>query len=248
MEDITVILNGYKRPEYLIEQISAIRAQSVKPKQIWLWVNETEGVVFPNKIDGIDVIVKSSKNFKYHGRFSLGLLADTKYLAFFDDDTIPGSDWFANCLDCARSNPKTILGGAGILLKSFNYYHMHERAGWPAPSDNTVEVDLVGHAWFFERQILNELWSDIPPSLENGEDIQLSFAAWIRGRIKTLCPPHPTTNKNLWSSLKPWEYGNDSKASSNGSLMPIPAFYKQRDDLLSYYVNKGYTPVLARKQ
>ena len=39
MTDITVILNCFRRPEYLKEQIEAIRSQSVKPAEIWLWVN-----------------------------------------------------------------------------------------------------------------------------------------------------------------------------------------------------------------
>lgn len=246
MEEITVILNGYKRPEYLSEQLEAIKSQSMKPKEIWLWVNKVDGIQFPDKIEGIDVIVKSSKNFKYHGRFSLGLLATTKYLAFFDDDTIPGKEWFKNCLDTLKEYPKSILGGAGVTLLS-NLYVTHKRVGWPSPSDNTQETDLVGHAWFFEREILNHLWSRVPPSLDNGEDIQLSFNAWLDSGIITRCPPHPENNKSLWSSLKAWEYGNDSRASSNGSIMPIPEFYSQRDRLLEYYLKEGYKPVLCRR-
>ena len=39
---ITVVLNCYKRPEYLKEQIQAVRNQTVKPDAIWLWVNTTD--------------------------------------------------------------------------------------------------------------------------------------------------------------------------------------------------------------
>lgn len=246
MEEITVILNGYKRPEYLKEQVEAIRGQSVKPKEVWLWINTCENVCFPEKIEGIDVVVKSSRNFKYHGRFSLGLLATTKYLAFFDDDTIPGIDWFSNCFSSLKDNPNSIIGGVGVLMKSSKYYYMHDRAGWANPSDKNVEVDLAGHAWFLEKNILNNLWSEELPSLNNGEDIQLSFLSWIKNKVKTICPPHPENNKNMWSSLKAWDYGNDKKASSNGSLMSIPEFYSQRDIILQYYMTRGYTPVLLR--
>lgn len=245
MEDITVILNGYKRPEYLEEQTLSILNQSIKPKEIWLWVNECEGVKYPDKIKNIDVVVKSSRNFKYHGRFSLGLLADTKYIAFFDDDTIPGNNWFKNCISFLEKTPKCILGGAGVILNSKLYY-LHERAGWPSPSDTATEVDLVGHAWFMERQLLNHMWSEIPCSFHNGEDMQLSFNAWITSGVRTFCPPHPANDQSLWSSLKAWEYGNDKKASSNGSLMPVQNFYKQRDNIISHYLAKGYVPLKVR--
>lgn len=245
MEEITVILNGYKRPEYLKEQIDAIRTQTIRPKEIWLWVNKSE-TRFPESIEGIDVIVNSSRNFKYHGRFSLGLLAKTKYLAVFDDDTIPGNRWFENCLNTLKTYPKSILGGAGVTLNSSQYVN-HLRSGWPSPSNNPAEVDLVGHAWFFEKDLLNDLWAFPQVSLDNGEDIQFSFNSWILRKTKTICPPHPINDKSLWSSLKAWDYGNDSKASSNGSLMPVQEFYTQRDNLLAYYLNNGYVPLKARK-
>ena len=92
MEDgITVILNCYKRPEYLQEQVRALRAQTVKPKYIWLWVNACpENKKFNPYTLGLDKVFKSDTNCKYHGRFAVGLLAQTEHVAFFDDDTIPG--------------------------------------------------------------------------------------------------------------------------------------------------------------
>ena len=186
MEDITVILNGYRRPEYLSEQVKAIRDQSVTPHEIWLWKNNCEW----ESNEEVDVIVDSSRNFKYHGRFALGLLAQTKYVAFFDDDTIPGKDWFKNCLNLIKQKGKCIVGGAGCILKSQAYVN-HIRAGWPVPSENITEVDLVGHAWLMPREVLNEVWKEVPPTYENGEDIQLSFQAYINSGIKSYCPPHP---------------------------------------------------------
>jgi hypothetical protein len=241
MEEITVILNGYKRPEYLKEQVSAIRSQSIPAKEIWLWRNDCAWPVEEH----VDVVVDSSRNFKYHGRFALGLLAQTKYLAFFDDDTIPGKDWFKNCLNVLKEKGECILGGAGCILRSPRYVD-HIRAGWPSPTQQSIEVDLVGHAWFLERKTLNNVWLNVPPTFENGEDMQLAFQANISNGIKSYCPPHDPSDQDSWSSLKAWEYGNDTKASSNGSLMGIPEFYKERDDIIDHYLRNGYTPVLAR--
>ena len=39
-QDITVILNSYRRPYNLNMQIKAIQNQTVLPKETWLWVND----------------------------------------------------------------------------------------------------------------------------------------------------------------------------------------------------------------
>lgn len=243
--NITCILNCYKRPEYLKEQVEAIKNQSI-PSDIWIWVNYSE----ENKdydFDqlGVDRVIKSSHNFKYHGRFALGLLAETKYVAFFDDDTIPGEEWFANCLVTITETPG-ILGGAGCILQSLQYVQ-HQRMGWPAQNPVTMEVDLVGHAWFLKRDDLNYMWYETPFTFENGEDIQLSYLAKKHGGVRTYCPPHPANNPRLHSSLKPFEYGNDSKASSNGSLKSIPKFYRERDICILHCVTNGWDTVLGIK-
>ena len=86
--DITVILNCYRRPQYLPEQIAAIRNQTKKPVQIWLWVNyheDNKDFNFSNL--NVDRVIKNDYNWKYYGRFAAAMLADTKYVALFDDDT-----------------------------------------------------------------------------------------------------------------------------------------------------------------
>ena len=85
---ITVILNAYKRTDYLKEQIEAVRNQSIPPEDIWIWYNK------PEDREQIELdapgckIVQSNHNFKFHGRFALGLLARTSHVAFFDDGII----------------------------------------------------------------------------------------------------------------------------------------------------------------
>ena len=63
--------------------------------------------------------------------------------------------------------------------------------------------------------------------------------------VKCYCPPHPPTKRRLTSSLRAEEYGNDARASSNGSLMPIPQFYGQRDQCIAHYLNNGWKTVLG---
>ncbi len=160
-ESITVVLNCYKRPEYLREQVEAIRNQTKKPTQIWLWINAAkENKKFNPYQMGFDKVFKSDTNCKYHGRFAVALLAQTDYVAFFDDDTIPGDMWFENCLETMKETPG-ILGGAGCILHS-RLYFQHQRMGWPVNNPVTMEVDLVGHAWFMKREHLNYIWAEVP--------------------------------------------------------------------------------------
>jgi hypothetical protein len=211
---ITVILNCYNRPEYLDEQIQAIQNQSVSPSDIWIWYNmPPSGEHKDLSYTGLKVIY-STHNFQFHGRFTLGLLAQTEYLAFFDDDTIPGSRWFENCINSEKAVGEGIFGSTGIHLTSHDY--SHHKVGWNGLKGSAVTpVDLVGHAWFFKRNYLNYLWAQPIISYDNGEDIQLSAWSKISGGIQTYVPPHPPNIPELWGSHpeKGVQYGNDSKSS-----------------------------------
>lgn len=235
---ITVILNCYKRPQYLQEQIEAIRSQTVKPLDIWIWYNKPEN---QDQYDLNDLgckVITCNHNFKFHGRFALGLLAQTEYVAFFDDDTIPGNKWFENCLNTIQSGNDGILGTIGILLEG-EYYKPNSRVGWAENNNSTtVEVDLVGHAWFMKKEYLKYLWYEEPISWDNGEDMQLSYQAQKYGNVKTFVPPHPINDLNLWGSIpsKGLQYGNDKNASwlSNTNHTPL------RNDIVKKQINKGW--------
>ena len=188
--DITVILNCYRRPYNLKMQIAAIRKQTIAPKQIWLWVNNHEDNINYDYSDlDIDRIFLNDHNWKFYGRFAAALLSDTEYVAIFDDDTIPGERWFENCFETMKTK-QGILGSAGVILNS-KIYMDHRRSGWAVKNEETERVDLVGHAWFFKREWLQYLWKEKPPTWDNGEDIQFSYAAQRYGNVQTYCPPHP---------------------------------------------------------
>jgi hypothetical protein len=248
---ITTILNCYRRPDNIKEQIKAIKNQSICPDEIWVWINDhpdNHGYSFS---DIVDVEVRSSRNFKFHSRFALGLLATTKYVAFFDDDTIPGENWFRNCIDTMEECPG-ILGGAGVLLRDRvydvpGYLPMHDRAGWPSKNEEITRVDLVGHAWFLKREHLNYLWSEVHPTMENCEDMQLSFLAQKHGGVQTYCPPHPESDPSLWSSLKGLELGDDDVASSNARKPDYERFTLLRNSYVNYAINNGWDTVRGIK-
>ena len=244
--DITVILNCYRRPYNLEMQIKAIREQSIKPVQIWLWVNHHED----NEnfdLSGLDVdrTFKNDFNWKFYGRFAAALLADTEYIAIYDDDTVPGSKWHENCLNTMQTH-EGILGSAGIILKG-NKYVQHDRCGWPTQNKEVTEVDLVGHSWFFKREWLRFLWQEKPTTWDNGEDIQFAFMAKIHGGIPTYCPPHPPEGKSLHGSVLGNELGIDIKATSTNSSISHQQFFTERDVCVQNGLKKGWKTVKGVK-
>jgi hypothetical protein len=239
-KEITAILTCYRRPEYLEEQVMSLRNQTVPPKEIWLWVNDhEENRNFNFDSLQVDKIVRNNHNWKFHGRFALAQLCRTRYVALFDDDTIPGTKWFSNCLNNIETQPG-IYGGVGVILNDKRYYG-HSRVGWSNPNEVTVEVDLVGHAWFFEKSTIQYMWREEPFTWENGEDIQFSFLAKKYGHIRTFVPPHPKQDKEMFSSLKGLEYGVDEKATSNPKNHKV--FYSERDNQVIDHINNGWVTV-----
>jgi glycosyltransferase involved in cell wall biosynthesis len=237
---ITVILNSYKRATYLTEQIQAIENQTVKPKDIMVWSNRPEEGKQYN-LDDLGVkAAYANHNFKFHARFAFGLLAKTEYVAFFDDDTIPGPKWFENCMNYLK-NDNLILGSTGVLFKR-DEYDGATKIGWNGIHNSKLEyVDLVGHAWFMRRNTLKYLWENYPLSWDNGEDIQLSGWAYQYGGIKTAVPPHPKDDVSLWGSTKGWEYGNDKNSSwRKNNHFPL------RNQIVRDIIDQGYIRVEKR--
>lgn len=227
-KQITTILNLYRRPNNLPMQISSIKNQTIKSKEIWVWKNhhEDNSILDLSKLD-IDKRFDNDYNWKFYGRFAAAMLATTEYVAIFDDDTMPGSRWFENCLDTIEQ-VNGILGSAGVILKSKRYID-HDRCGWPTQNKQTTRVDLVGHAWFFKREWLKYLWMESPATWDNGEDIHFSYLAQKYGGIQTYCPPHPAEDKMLHGSLLGVKLGTDAVATSNNIVVSHQQFFSERD-------------------
>ena len=152
MSEISVILNVYKRPETLAQQIDAILRQTVKikPENIHVWYNESGMEQFLPEDENIKTY-ECSWNTKFHGRFTIPLLLETEYVAMFDDDVLPNINWFRNCLDSMQKQ-EGIYGSSGVYL-THNAYAPNTKYGYNAiNNDQIVRVDLVGHGWFFKRE------------------------------------------------------------------------------------------------
>lgn len=244
--NITVILTVYKRPYSLIEQLEAVQSQSIIPDNIIIWKNAAEGIelpVIPEHLMKNVRVINSSGNYGVWARFSVALLANTEFIAVFDDDTIPQYNWFKNCLDTMKVK-EGLLGTIGIRFKTGCEYAFHRRYGWHGPNNDIEEVDIVGHAWFFKRAWLSHLWNFMPDyniHLKCGEDIAFSYMLQRAG-IKTYVPPHPENDLSMYGS-KPTTallYGTDK----NAAISEAPGMSQHFTEVLKHFiVNLGFKTI-----
>lgn len=240
---ISVILNVYKRPETLEKQIKALKEQSIpiKSEDIHVWFNTPAEELEQFLPDDEKVkTYECSYNTKFFGRFTIPLLCRTKYIAIFDDDIIPGKKWLENCINCIEQKDG-ILGGSGVVTNGKTYFP-NLKVGWNGEHiEAGIQVDLVGHAWFFKQEHAKLMWLETPPSWNNGEDIFLSYIAQKHG-IPTYVPPHPENKRDMWSNLSDKattngvEWGSDSNAHSlvnNNHL-------HERDAIVIELKNRGW--------
>lgn len=238
---IAVVLNAFKRTEYLELQLNAMENQTIKPIGIYVWQNA--GGEIPEHLKSRFTIAECSENFGVWARFAFALNIDADYICVFDDDTIPGAKWFENCVNTIKEHDG-LLGTRGLRYQSPKRYHPFEHYGWGNPNEETIQVDIVGHAWFFKREHLAMFWSEMPSKEASkiaGEDIHFSYMLQKFG-LGTYVPPHPKNDKSLWGSLP--EYGNkigmdDNAISSDQSAL------SRFDIALQYYTQKGFTLCLS---
>lgn len=246
--DITVILNMFARPEYFHSQVEAIKAQSIPPREIWVWSNKSKKPQY-DVSPYCERFVASNHNWKFFGRFALALMVQSKYVALFDDDMLPGRCWLENCLNTVgQPQSNGILGGSGVFLPPSGGYGPNERVGWHGPHNDMIqEVDLVGHAWFMEKRFLLPMWREEPFSWDNGEDIHLSYTAQKYEGIRTFVPPHPIDKPELWSSdpVIARARGADKHAHS---VAQQKKHDKDRDDIVNHCRAQGWEVINAASE
>jgi len=197
---ITVVLNGFKRQQYLKQQIDCVVSQTVPVERVMIWNNgeELDLQGYGEKV----MIANNSSNLGVWSRFAYAINAETEYVCMLDDDTFPRSGFFESCLQQMEHEP-ALLGSRGLRFLSSKRYHPFVSFGWDEPNEKAEVVDIVGHAWFFKREWLSTFWRELPPlgsSRLVGEDMHFSFMLQKYLGIRTIVPPHPVAEPDIWGS------------------------------------------------
>ena len=238
--DISVVLNCYKRPHTIKMQYEAITNQTLQPKNIFIWQNKGDYENFkPLDLEVANncATAVSNANFGVWSRFAYALNCRTKYVCVFDDDTIPGKKWLENCYNTIQEH-EGLLGTIGVIFQDLDYINF-KRHGWDQPNEKTEKVDIVGHSWFFKREWLGAYWreGEMPLHYLSGEDIHFSYALQKYLNINTYVPPHPVNDQEMWGSYSKelaWKLGTESVAISRNYHM------SQFGSNLVHYKNKGF--------
>jgi len=222
---ISVILNGYKRGHTLKEQYEAIKSQTVDDTEVLFWGNiiDADDIEdFPASVVNKCTSAVANKNLGTWGRFMFALMAKNKYVCVIDDDTIPGSKWFENCLATMETH-RGVLSPRGAIMnlghdRDYPFGESYKPVGWCDPNDEPVRVDMGCHSWFFERDWLRAFWLEMPQTLPQnfGEDTHISYAVKKHIGLNTYVPPHPKDDMEMWGS-KPetgHKYGEDGNGIS----------------------------------
>jgi hypothetical protein len=222
-DDLTVIINGFARPEYLPLIWEAIQYQTRRPRETWLVQNDPGGRAavprdfFASARRHSTVVIDSGLNHGCWFRFLLAALyCRTRYVAIFDDDTLPGRQALAAAVEALAQRPG-IYGGRGITFRNDGQgprFWSHDVFGWPVGTPEITQVDFVGHMWVTETAWLRHLVRHLPdrlfdaaePGRECGEDMFLSFVAQRRG-LPTFVYAHGPACNARWSSIQAYEMG-----------------------------------------
>lgn len=242
MDDITAIVNVFKRPHTLGQQIEAILKQTIPPKCIFIWNNGNSVDLSHFKAHPAIRIFNSSHNFGVWSRFLIGFLAPTKYVCIFDDDTIPGNRWFENCVTTMKKK-EALLGTIGVLFGNDTRYTHLKRYGWDGNSETSMPADIVGHSWFFKKEWLSYFVREPPQvheRLTSGEDMHFAYMLQKYANIPVYVPPHPPKDRSLWGSLPEtaWAYGTDGN-SETGRFTPLDVTYRE-------YIERGFRVFVQR--
>lgn len=250
--EITAIVNIFRRGNVLEQQIESIKNQSIPPKSIIIWNNGNKDIDLTNyKKDPFFKVFDCNYNSGVWSRFLISQLADTEYICIFDDDTIPGHNWFKNCLE-SMEKKEALYGTIGVIFQNSNSYDVLKRYGWDSNNNGnnmiSKPVDIVGHSWFFKKDWISYFMRE-PVKINEyfcvGEDIHFSVMLQKYANISTYVPPHPSNDQSLFGSIPKtaWDYGCDGNSGSNINNKINP-FDKPFNDALS----NGFNTLIKRQQ
>jgi hypothetical protein len=243
---VTVILNGYKRPHTLQEQYEAVKKQTYQDLKIMFWSNydKSSHGLYPSEVINSCASSLCNVNFGVWARFAFALNAFTDYICVLDDDTIPGCKWVENCMNTMQTH-RGLIGARGVKMIGDDYlnYPNCNYQGFSRGNTKIEQVDIIGHAWFFERDWLRYFWAEMPPVplLYGGEDMHFSYVLQKHLNLNSYIPPQPEDDIELCGSTNPSKYGEDMNATSRTG-----SGHQQANAYWNFIISQGYKLVKDR--
>jgi hypothetical protein len=234
---IAVLLSTHARLQNLPTQIEAIRAQTVKPAEIRIW-HDGPG---PPPVTDLDVVA-STANLGVWPRFLHCLEFASEFVCVFDDDTIPGPRWLENCL-ATHEQCGGLVGAAGVRFPKGGR-KPRPKFGWPQPDHRILEMDVIGHSWFFRREWLWAFAKEprYPGITTAGEDYHLSVSLQKHLGLGSFTAPHPKNKPGLWGSTQGRDLGSDEAA-----LWTRPGEEAKKRIIHQFYRDGGWTLLHERQ-
>jgi hypothetical protein len=252
--DVTVMINVWKRT-HLEEQLFHLLSQTVFPTEIWILHYEKhveiENIVAAYKeVFPFIQVLRSDKNLKYFGRFTIAVNVPTTYTWIIDDDVVPGMNWLGNAVvKCEKYN--SIISCTGRIIPKNNFRpekswlggHFKYFVGDQQPGEmanfceQDTEVDYACNSYFFKSEWIRAFWSVWPLNFLSGEDIHLSASCKIKLGVRTMVMEQ-VSGDDSGNIKRP--YGWDDNASWKQSN-----FIDVREDILRYHIKENkWTPLL----
>jgi hypothetical protein len=195
---LTVVVAFHKRPGVVKRLLNALVSSSHKPAAIWLtWfaspaASEIAAKVAEFQKENADLSIPlftASGNMAlgYWGRFQIGLQVRTPWVAFLDDDCIPGQHFLRNTFHIAMLGPYTgVFGVKGHRASPMTDWDAH------GPVQRTTvlkEVDVVGGMWFMRSEHVRYMFWQGPQTWNTGEDITLCYNMRVYGGMRCYAMP-----------------------------------------------------------
>ena len=224
----TVILTVWKRNN-LEAQLKSILNQTSELADIYVYQNESHVDISHLKNQyNFKHVHSKHMNFKFHGRFTLPLLFNSKYTAIFDDDTIPAENWLMHCKELC--DEKDCIVGANC--RNQNGFGCGLCDG--LLNDKPIKCDIVGHCWFFKTEWIHHMWKEPAFTFENGEDIHFCACCQIHGGIDAYLPTQVKEHPENWGDSNP-TLGADEHATWKKKEHNII-----REELYNHWKSKGW--------
>lgn len=217
---ILIILNHFKR-KTLCSQLDSLLHQTIPFYRIWVLAfgspneNSLRNIVESYNDSRIS-FVSSSYDFKYYGRFQIGLQSeDADFVYVLDDDMIPGKKILQILAHVAGTEKykNAVLGSIGRILPyrqkdfTFSSYRKYgaKEAGLYLPDPaygitmgRIVQVDFLSSSWFLSADLVKTLFVESPITFATGEDLHLSYLLQKYRNAGSFVLPTDPEDKETW--------------------------------------------------